>query len=383
MSCPCCGEAARFERYQERSVQTLLGEVRYGRAYYRCRHCRREWCVGDESLRVVQGRSPGAREVITLAGTLEPFEEGARRVLGRMVGLRLAAATVRRVTEGVGDALAARRASGETFGPRRAWRWHVDARGQSVAYLSLDATGVQQQGPRREKVEGRMANVGAVFNPPAPGSGRAGERVWDRRYVAGLLPLPELARQLRRECQAVGVSQAAWTLVLTDGGAGLQECAVNALAGVARRIVFILDFYHAAEHLRELAKVLWPHDEPARRVHCQAWCHTLKSRGGAALLAELERLDLDGESPAVRAAHQNLLGYLRSNRHRTDYPTYLARGWQIGSGMIESACKTVVGGRLKQSGMRWRPVGTTALCQLRALFKSQPEAWRDYWNTAA
>lgn len=63
-----------------------------------------------------------------------------------------------------------------------------------------------------------------------------------------------------------------------------------------------------------------------------------------------------------------------------DYPDYLARGWQIGSGMIESACKTVVGQRLKESGMRWRARGTTSMCQARALYKSTRPLWNTYWQ---
>lgn len=63
-----------------------------------------------------------------------------------------------------------------------------------------------------------------------------------------------------------------------------------------------------------------------------------------------------------------------------DYPAYVRNGWQIGSGVIESACKSVVGLRLKAPGMRWRPQGTTALCQLRALYQSQHPLWDHYWR---
>ena len=96
---------------------------------------------------------------------------------------------------------------------------------------------------------------------------------------------------------------------------------------------------------------------------------------------ELESLNLASASPAVRENHRQLTGYFRSNLHRMDYPQYVANGWQIGSGKVESACKSVVAGRLKGPGMRWREYGTTALCQLRALHKSQPGCWQHYWNS--
>ena len=63
-----------------------------------------------------------------------------------------------------------------------------------------------------------------------------------------------------------------------------------------------------------------------------------------------------------------------------DYPRYLAHGWQIGSGPVESACKTVVANRLKGSGMRWGADGSDAVCHLRALYLSQPGQWESFWK---
>ena len=82
----------------------------------------------------------------------------------------------------------------------------------------------------------------------------------------------------------------------------------------------------------------------------------------------------------MAAKRAEVLGYLRSNVHRMDYPTYVANGWLIGSGAVESACKTVVGQRLKLAGMRWGEDGTDAVCHLRALFKSERGQWRDFWE---
>ena len=98
------------------------------------------------------------------------------------------------------------------------------------------------------------------------------------------------------------------------------------------------------------------------------------------LLRELSALDVSLRTPDVQEAHRLLTNYLRNNLHRLDYPTYLAHGWQIGSGEIESACKGVIGLRLKGTGMRWREFGTTALCHLRALYKGESSLWEYYWT---
>jgi hypothetical protein len=65
-----------------------------------------------------------------------------------------------------------------------------------------------------------------------------------------------------------------------------------------------------------------------------------------------------------------------------DYPRYRANGWLIGSGHMESACKGVVGLRLKGAGMRWSEPGADAVCHLCALFKSEPGQWDAFWTLA-
>ena len=66
-----------------------------------------------------------------------------------------------------------------------------------------------------------------------------------------------------------------------------------------------------------------------------------------------------------------------------DYPTYVANGWCIGSGSVESACKTVVNQRLKLAGMRWGEDGTDEMCHLRAIFRSELSQWTLFWSRCA
>ena len=106
----------------------------------------------------------------------------------------------------------------------------------------------------------------------------------------------------------------------------------------------------------------------------------MKHEGGDAILATLEALDLTGRSDAVRETHRLVTGYVRNNLHRMDYPRYREEGWQIGSGHIEAACKTVVNQRLKQSGMRWGSDGADAVCHLRALYEGETSQWDAFWE---
>lgn len=109
-------------------------------------------------------------------------------------------------------------------------------------------------------------------------------------------------------------------------GAGFQECLTEALAGVAKHVIFILDFWHAADHLPEFTKV-FVREETAREEQIKTWCHTLKHAGGAVLRRELESRDLTSTSPLIIESHRPLTDYVRNNLHRMDYPTSVRNGW--------------------------------------------------------
>ena len=366
-------------------MTTLLGGVVYERAYYHCSDCHHGHFPTDAPLRITDHQTPGANEVISLMGLLQPFDEGARITLPRLTGLNVSASTVQRTTEVVGTDVAEHRAAGKSIAEDEVWDWHRDATNRKVAYVELDATGVRQQGIHGERVEGRMPWVGTVFNPLPMDPEHRGHHRRQRaesRCVSGLMSLEEIGQQLRNECRAVGLKHADVVIGLSDGGNGLENCMLNVVGGMAQEVVFILDFWHATEHLQEFANVFIA-DETHRRDQVEAWCHHLKQHGGESLVQQLKMIDLTHSTDTVQEQHEGLLNYLCSNLHRMDYPDYIRNGWQIGSGKVESSCKSIVGARLKGSGMRWRPYGTTALCQLRALFKSEPKLWTLYWKAYA
>jgi hypothetical protein len=382
VTCPTCGQTAKFEGYREKKPLSLLGEIRCERAYYRCGRCGQGRFPWDETVGFTPKRlTPGAERVVSLAGLLsDSFAEAAEKVLPELAGLRLSESTAQRTTEDAGQRLGELLTDGHTFGPRVGWDWNVDATGQTCAYVSVDATGVRQQGPGGSQAEGRMPYVAMVYNaiPEEPTANQPPRRaLMQARYLSGLYDLGELGQQLRRQAAQVGMEAAQRWIGLTDGGNGLENF-LN--TNFPRDLVVILDFWHAAEYLADLAKALHPGTEEQVQVQTQAWCHTMKHEGGAAIVRVLEELDLPRRKPALAAKQAEVLQYLRSNVHRMDYPRYRANGWLIGSGAVESACKTVVGQRLKLAGMRWGEDGTDEVCHLRALFKSERSQWRDFWQ---
>ena len=316
-----------------------------------------------------------------MAGAVaDSFGKGAD-LLQEMAGVRLSESTVQRTTEDTGARLAALLAEGATFGAAVAWDWRRDARGRSVAYLTVDATGTRQQGPGGSAAEGRMAYVAGVYNPPPLESLRDGSPVpaVQARYLSGLYPLAALGPLLRRQALQVGMEAADLWVALTDGGSGLENFARQNFNRA--ELVPILDFYHPASYLEKLAQALYPTAEEQAVAQAEQWCRLLKEEGGAVVRAVLQEWDWPARpSAALREQRAVVDEYFGNNVHRMEYPEYLAEGWHIGSGVVESACKTVVGQRLKGAGMRWGENGAHTLCHVRALYRSEKGQWEAFWK---
>ena len=240
------------------------------------------------------------------------------------------------------------------------------APGQPRAYIGLDAFSVPMQGPGATQTEHRMLYTARLYTP-------------DKRHSRYLVDfdLDVLAEQLRPLARSCGLRDVDELIAVTDGGNGLEEALHRHLAD---NLVTILDWYHAAQHLHAFATQRYPQDPEA----AERWSHRAKGilyeRGGAALLAELRQPEqaahLRGEA---REELRKLIGYFGRNRHRTDYPSYRARGWDIGSGPTEAGCK-LIGQRLKGAGMRWVESGAATIGALRALYLSGPKLWDGFWE---
>jgi hypothetical protein len=316
---------------------------------------------------------------------------------------------VRMVTEDAGARLGTLHDEGHTLGEGKPFEWHKDNQGRTCAYVSLDATGVPQQAFDAGPAEGRMPYVAAVYNPapekakkstaqPLPIAGyepveetkaaatalpgatprNPARPRMQARYISGLMSLATLGLLLRKQAAQVGMEKAEQWIGISDGGNGLEEFLRTNFN--RENLVIILDFWHASSYLEGLARATYPDEEEKRKEQAEKWCHTMKHEGGKAILKELKELQLPRNKKGAREAQRQAVEYIENNVHRMEYPNYVSQGWQIGSGPIESACKTVVGQRLKLAGMRWREYGTDNVCHLRALFKSEKHQWVAFWE---
>lgn len=151
---------------------------------------------------------------------------------------------------------------------------------------------------------------------------------------------------------------------------------------------FILDFYHASSYVATVAKAIYGDGTPeAERWH-RRWRDKLQLDEGAVgkLIRAITRASASVRRGTERyEVLRRAIKFLRENRERMRYATFIADGLPIGSGPVEAACKTVVENRLKRSGMRWSIAGGQHILNLRCPIKSGrwEQAWAAYLDRAA
>lgn len=367
MTCLDCDRAAKFHSYQSRRVLTTHGAVRVSRAYYYCARCHQGFIPYDEALGLRDEISPGFRPLVCLAATLAPFADAAEDIVRRYTGVRLSASTVLRCTEAEGERLRAQLREGRMVEPTvREPGWTKPREGDApAAYVGLDAFSVPMQGAGAGPAEHRMLYTAVVYTPDKE----------HHRYLVEF-ELDVLAEQLRAQTRACGLTEVGQLVAITDGGNGLEEALLRNLAD---NLPTVLDWYHAAEHLSAFAAVWFRSAEEPRRAWVEQATGILYEQGGEALLGHLRAVTLVGACHEVKEELRKLIGYFENNRHRTDYPSYRAKGWDIGSGPTEAGCK-IIGERLKGSGMRWVYDGAATVGALRALYVSGPKVWDGFWS---
>ncbi len=139
----------------------------------------------------------------------------------------------------------------------------------------------------------------------------------------------------------------------------------------------ILDWFHASEHVWETAHALHA-DEDAVRTWAEDALGRLWNHGSEGLVKWLKDQRLQYRRNK-RQAVEALINYIEPRIWQTDYPRYRAADWQIGTGMIESTAKQLVGVRLKGPGMHWSERGALAITALRA--HDLNGRWHSFWKS--
>jgi hypothetical protein len=138
----------------------------------------------------------------------------------------------------------------------------------------------------------------------------------------------------------------------------------------------LTDFYHASEHLKAALDAAYPKNQGKSRLKFEYYKIVLRDELGGInkVLRALRHLRNQHKGNAVIAAN---VTYFTNNQHRMKYAEAKNNNYPIGSGIVEASCKTLVGQRLKRSGMSWQHNGGQGVLTFRSLIKSQrfDKAW--------
>ena len=370
---PCpCGAQARYAGRSAKTVTTLLGPLQLQRAYYHCSACGQGFFPRDRSLGLDRSSlSPGVLRMTGRTASLVSFAE-ASELLADL------AKHVERAAEALGREIAAAERSGKAFAD--------EPPAAPTMYLGVDGTGVpvrkgETAGRPGKQPDGsaktREAKLALVWTAQSrhpktghpqrdPGSVTCSGAI-ESAASRDTDPQPSaFAQRVRREAERRGFVRAGRRVVLGDGAAWIWALCQEQFPGAIQ----IVDLWHAKEHLWDVAKQLHRGNPAGIEAWAEARCDDLEAGRLAAVLQALR--SASGCEAALKCAQ-----YMERNRHRMRYADFRAAGLCVGSGVVESGCKTIVGTRFKRSGMHWTVAGANAILSLRCCISSG--RFEDYW----
>jgi hypothetical protein len=372
----CCGRRMENKGRRLLTVATHSGDVTFSRNRYRCRQCG-AWQTPADGV-VCCGRHRVtrllARNICQLA-TLEHFTR-LEQLLADQHGVPLSHDPMLQLVHDVGGAIESARLAevehwrNQTAGERN---WPAAEVQPRRVYVSCDGimyctneTEPDPQHPGQRRLIWKQMRVGCV-------SWQDDRECWHKRVTWGQEEefLSFGAALYRLACRC-GYRQAEEKIFAADGGEWCWTIHQAYFADAAG----VLDWYHVSQHVWTCSHAL--HAEGAAAADwAQQALTLLREAGGEGLLNWLlpQRTMRRGQA---RGALDALINYLQPRLDRTDYPTYRDADWQIGTGMMESTAKQLVGVRLKGPGMHWCRHGATAITALRA--QDLNGDWHDFWK---
>jgi hypothetical protein len=250
--------------------------------------------------------------------------------------------------------------------------------GVDTLVVELDGGMVHLRRAWSELKAGRVAPLGPKLLAD-PDSGDRYLALGASCYCAGVESCDAFWPRLVREAVQAGLGRHIQrVVVLADGAAWIWHQARCQLGVPGVEVIEILDFYHASQHLAQVAAGVYGAESDVGQQWLDTQCHALRHQGVAPVLAALDRLH--PRKHAVAKVVRLTRAYLAEHAQRADYPAFRARLLPIGSGAIEGTVKNLIQARAVQAGMRWTQPGAHALANLRALHRS-PGRWVAFWQS--
>ena len=381
IDCGSCGKQALFHDHRSKQLLTAVGLIEYTRPYYFCSVCHQGQSPRDRELDV-EGTtySPAVRRMLATVGSESSFDRG-REQMELLAGLEVTTKAVERQAEAIGEDIAKRDKAkiGDVLqlrlplvmGPPIT-KMYIEMDGMHVPIVKADCIG------REGKIAGQPARtrevkLGCVFTQTI-----CDPNGWPIRdessttYVGAIETAAEFGARLYTEVWERGWSRAILKIVLGDGAIWIWNLAGQHFPGAIQ----IVDLYHARQHIWGLAAKLFSGNDKLRKRWAKRLINKLNKGRIPSLVSEIRSFPTSDAD--LSKGLQTEAEYFEHNKDRMQYPKFRALGLFVGSGVIEAGCKTVIGSRLKQSGMFWTVRGANSIIALRCnRFSSKFE---DYWD---
>jgi hypothetical protein len=376
------GQIFEFKEYRDKDVLTVLGPVTVQRAYYYDRDCGEGYCPKDAALDIAETSfSPGVRRIMARVGAYRPFGLGQEDIK-EMADIEVDPKAIERIAHQLGEEV-------EEFYQEEGSRFLsgklVVLRSVRTMYICMDGTGVPmvkaETANRKGKGEQgqaktREAKLGCVFTQTTVDEKGYPKRDEDSTSYVGAIETTEaFGNRIYPEALRRGLERAQRVCVIGDAAPWIWNIAEEHFYGAIQ----IIDLYHARQHYWNVARAAFGSHEKRLKQWTERRRKELDEGKVEEVIQAIQRLAVS--APEQKEILEGEIAYFEKNKDRMRYGNFRRQGLFVGSGVVEAGCRTVIGQRLKQSGMHWTLKGANNIIDLRCCILSN--RWEDFWEQRA
>jgi hypothetical protein len=354
-----CGNSMKFIQHRKRDIHTVFGWITVKRAYYYCVKCGKGFAPYDKNSGFGSEQlSAGLAKACCLLAVDDSFEQTSRKI-EQLLGQNVSDDTVKKVVHKAGSA-ALQRHNQELDSFLADKQIPQSQVKPEKLYIMPDGTTVHETDGWHE------SKVGCICWQD--------ERFKEHKYCVGGFDNSEVfGWHLWLAACRCGLREAK-EVIYTGDGAGWIRSEHHKHFG---RATFIIDWYHGSEYIWDCGKKLFGEGLQVTEDWVKKRLDWLWDGWTKKLLDDLKQQHKKYRG-VKREALETLIRYISSNEEQMRYDVFRSKGYKIGSGAVEGACKHVVGKRLKQSGMIWSRAGSSATLALRITWLN--ERWDELWS---
>lgn len=358
-----------YYRLVPKTYISLFGPITINRAYYYNKEKKIGFYPIEKNNSFLKDVClPEVKELICYTSAIEPYAQ-TKEILNNLSGINVSEFEIQKVTKRIGNKLVLKEDDSMLHLPKN-----------EEPKKKIEKMVISMDGAMINTFEGwKEVKSGVIYE-----FGKESTKAKNKTYISRIEDCDNFSKRIKYEARRRNYLKAKDLIVIGDGARWIWDIAEKEFS-TAQNIV---DWYHAKKHLCRICDLLYLNNIDKKKEMEEKLEKELYNGDIDKFIDIIDENKIDSDILSRvddLISLQTEIDYFLKNRNKMQYKYFEEKGYPIGSGIIEAACKQLVQIRVKRNGMKWKKEGSHAILQLRChyLGKRWIEVRQAIWEDTA